>query len=256
MAIQRDILRFTGRIGTLVGRKGLDGKYTASVYQPIVHQPGSDKQTESQSALALSAKVAGFLGALGEQVNIANGYAATRRGLLIRDIYALVKDADAPANGSILPAALPLVHNPQGVIQRRLSLAITPPRESASGSVALSWNNTTEENDTLVRNVAAIILYNNASGEWRSTSAFLTPNSTSLRIYFPSAFVGSHLVAYGYLLGVLAGGSSALYEPYSLGTLQGTDDAMQILNDADVLVGNYKYTQVESVVLSSEILPS
>lgn len=248
MAIQRGILRFTGRVGSVVGRRGIDGKYIMSEHQPIINSPNSDEQKEVQSSLAIASKVAAMLGILGQQVNIANGYAATRRGKLVANIYAQISGMTPPLSGSVLPAELPLVSNPAGVIDRQASLRVVPPKQDASGSVTLSWQNDLDNNnDTLERNLAAILVYNEDKHEWLSVSQILAPSAASLMLYISNEWRGDVMHIYGYIMGVVRGATNVLVPPYSMGSMIGAEEGFIVHNTADILVGNYRYPQISSV---------
>lgn len=248
MAIQRGILRFTGRVGSVVGRKGVDGKYIMSEHQPIVNSPNSDEQKEVQSSLAIASKVAAMLGILGQQVNIANGYAATRRGKLVANLYSQISGMTPPLSGSVLPAELPLVSNPDGVINREATIRFVAPEVDASGSATLTWQNNLDDNrDTLERNLAAILVYNEDKREWLSVAQVLAPSAASIMLYITNEWRSDVLHIYGYVMGVVRGATNVLVPPYSMGSMIGAEEGFIVHNTADILVGNYRYPQISSV---------
>lgn len=248
MAIQRGILRFTGRVGSVVGRKGVDGKYIMSEHQPIVNSPNSDEQKEVQSSLAIASKVAAMLGVLGQQVNIANGYAATRRGKLVANLYSQISGMTPPLTGSILPAELNLINCPAGVIDRGATLRVVRPEVDASGSVTMTWQNELDDNrETLERNLAALLVYNEDKHEWLSVAQVLAASASSIMLYITSDWRSDVLHIYGYIMGVVRGATNVLVPPYSMGSMIGAEEGFIVHNTADILVGNYRYPQISSI---------
>ena len=245
MAIQRDILRFTGRVGAVVGRKGPKGQYVASVHQPIVNQPDSNKQIITRSAFTVSSKVAAYLGIMGQQVLLANGHAATDRGELVAEIMALVKGMTPPAIGAVLPADLPLVRVPRIAPNLVTELTGNQPEVQQSGSVVLTITDNNHVYENLVRRLGCIILYNETLGQWRSVAAVMQKTETRLYLYVPSDFYGE-IHAYGYFLPVAEGSAEALSSSFSMGSMQGGEEGYSVEGSQDVVVGNFDYGQIIS----------
>lgn len=243
MAIQRDIIRFTGRIGAMVGRKGPKGQYVASVHQPIVSQPNSDKQVSTRSAFTVSSKVAAYLGILGQQVLLANGHAATDRGELVAELMALVKGMTPPSVGAVLPADLPLVRVPRIAPNITTELTGNQPEAQQSGSVVLTMTDEEGVYGDLVRRLACIILYNETLDQWRSVAAVLPKTQMRLNLYVPSDFYGE-IHAYGYFLPVALGSVESLTSSFSMGSMLGNDAGYSVEGAQDVVVGNFDYGQI------------
>ena len=238
----------TGRMGNLVGRKGLDGKTIAAIYQPTVSNPKTPAQMEQRAKVALAAKVAGMLGVLGKQVLVANGYSTGRRGTLIAQILGKITDGEGFSTPSLL-AGLPLVKNPQGAVELTTrTLTFTEPTAQASGSVAYVFAANVPEEETIVRYCVALMAYNATTGEWRATNRVLdTPGRVS--IYIDQSWIDAQVYAYAYVLPVTVSSAYALNASASMGALTGNDKQFQQAIDTDgVAYGNFTYTQVNSLI--------
>lgn len=243
MAIQRDILRFTGRVGAFVGRKGPKGQYVASVHQPIVNQPNTNKQVVTRSAFTISSKVAAYLGIMGQQVLLANGHAATDRGELVAELMSLIKGMTPPSVGAVLPADLPLVRVPRIAPNLGVVLSDAQPEAEQSGSVMMTIDDRGDVYGSLVRRLGCIILYNETLDQWRSVAAIMPKTQTQLILYVPTDFLGV-IHAYGYFLPVAEGSVEALTTSFSMGSMQGDEDGYSVAGSQDVVVGNFDYGQI------------
>lgn len=247
MAIQTSTLTVVGKVGNLVGRKGLDGKQVITIYQPNVSDAKTAAQVEQRAKVALAAKVAGMLGVVGKQVNVANGYAASRRGKLIRDILARITDGTGYSTPTLI-SSLPLVKSPgTAITYTEKNFTFTMPTTQASGSVAFSFHGETTGNDTLVRYCTALLLYNKTKNLWQSLSQVMT-DSGSIRIYISSDWKDNEIVAYAYVLGVVLGANGLQPEVF-MGDLEGDNTHYRLPVDSEnVIYGALRYAQIESSI--------
>lgn len=238
----------TGRMGNLVGRKGLDGKTYAAIYQPNVSNPKTPAQMEQRAKVALAAKVAGMLGVLGKQVLVANGYSTGRRGKLITQILGKITDGEGYSTPSLL-AGLPLVKNPMGAVELSTrQFTFTEPTAQASGSIAYNFSATVPQDETLVRYCVAVMVYNATSGEWRATNRVLDEPGR-VAIYIDQSWIDAQVYAYAYVLPVTVSANAGLNASATMGALTGNEKQFSQAIDTDgVIYGNFTYTQVNSLI--------
>lgn len=253
MAIQKGVLRFTGKVGTMVGRRGVDGIYTMAEYQPAVAQPNTSAQLQVKAGFAIASKVASYLGLVGQQALIANGMPPTRRGALVGMVYAFMQSMPSPAVGAVLPASLPLVANPN------YNVGLTPtidqgaaPVVGENGSIILTFDALGTE---CLRKVAAIIVYNSTLETWMATSAIAEGSERKISMVVPPQMFGD-LQVYGYVMAVGRGSGVITGPAYGLGEVVGVADAYQSQGSAQLVVGDYIYTQVEGVYDNIRITPA
>lgn len=110
MAKQISAIKFVGKLGNIVGSRGIDGKAILREKAASVANPQTEDQMNQRARMSLSAKVAGMLGEVGKLALKANGYKSTRRGTLIKDILQDVTIISDQKAG--LPKTLSLVKNP------------------------------------------------------------------------------------------------------------------------------------------------
>lgn len=253
MALQQGILRFTGRVGTMVGRRSVGGIYTVAEYQPAVSQPNTSAQLEVKAGFAIASKVASYLGLVGQQALIANGMPPTRRGALVGQIYSFMQSMPSPAVGAVLPASLPLVANPS----YNVGLAPTidqgaAPSVGDNGSIILNFDALGTE---CLRKVAAIIVYNSTLQTWMATSAIAEGAERKIQMIVPPQMFGD-LQVYGYVMAVGRGSGVITGPAYGLGEVVGVDNAYQSQGSAQLVVGDFIYTQVEGVYERIQITPA
>lgn len=253
MAIQKGILRFTGKVGTMVGRRASGGIYTVAEYQPAVSQPNTSAQLEVKAGFAIASKVASYLGLVGQQALIANGMPPTRRGALVGMVYAFCQSMPSPAVGAVLPASLPLVANPN------YNVGLSPtidqgaaPSVGDNGSIILTFDALGTE---CLRKVAAIIVYNSTLQTWMATSAIAEGAERKIQMTIPPQMFGD-LQVYGYVMAVGRGSGVITGPAYGLGEVVGVANAYQSQGDAQLVVGDYIYTQVEGVYDEIRITPA
>ena len=252
MARQNSTITVVGKLGNMVGTKGLDGKTNAMAYVP--GEDRADAKTAEQvyqrSRLALASKVAGMLGVLGDQSLVANGIAPNRRGMLVRTIMAHINDA---VGGPELGSSLPLVRNPKAEVNigDRVFNIVVPTAQS-SGSVSYSFAGTVERG-TLIRYCVALLVFNKSKGEWRSTAQVLT-EAGRVRVYIPGTWKDDQTVCYGYVLAATTD-PTVIGETATMGSLTGTTENYSIAVDSSsVLYGNnVAYSQVD-VATSNETI--
>lgn len=249
MARQTSTITVTGKLGNLVGRKGLYGAFTAGIYQPDVSNPKTALQTYQRSKMALAAKVAGMLGVMGQQINVANGLPATRRGSLVRSIMAHIEDHEG---GPRLGSALPLVLNPKAQVSfGTRAVAVTAPTAAASGSLAYSYEATVEQGEG-IRYLVACLYYDPTLDEWRNNVA-VQSRPAPVRTYVPFTWKGHTVNAYCYVLAITTN-PMELGTTGSMGSLEGTDQNFTIAVGSDTLYGNnIAYTQVDAYINPVEI---
>jgi len=245
MARQTSSVTIVGKFGNMVGYKGLDGKYNAGIYVPGEERQDSKtpEQVYQRARLALAAKVAGMLGVLGEQVNVANGLRANRRGALVRQIMGFVNDG---VDGPELAATLSLVKMPKGSMSVEPTLRLSAPTAIRSGSFAYAVS-CTADNGTLQRVIVALLVYNKTKAEWRSyVRVFGAGESMQVLVYIPAEWAGDNCFAYGYTLGVLSD-PSVTGVVSSIGSLEGTTTHISVAVDSDnVAYGALCFTQVDA----------
>lgn len=240
MATQNSSITATGKFGNMVGRKGLDGKTTMAIYQPIVANPQTQAQMEIRARLALAAKVAGMLGILGGQVNVANGYRDSRKGKLTSKIFA--NTSVNPVSGkAVLNPTLDLVTNVRLNCEQQDRLTVTKGSDQAAGSGSLTITYASPETDIeILRVIGAVLLYDEASDQWRHASnAFNAPTGT-IRLYHP--FTQGPIHAFGYSMAIARLKGTGI----TLGSLSGTGEFVLALDRDGLAHGNYLYTQIQS----------
>lgn len=250
MAKQTGVIIFNGRVGNVVGRRGVNGGYDVSIYQPDVNDAKTPQQVYNRAKLSLAAKVAGMLGTMGEQVNVANGIRASRRGSLVRTIYAHINDAQT---GPELGSSLPLVRSPRAAVSfSDCEITVTNPTSQASGSIAYTAS-AEVESGTAVRYITCLLVYNQTLNEWRS-NVVVGATPQRVRIYIPQTYAGCSCFSYGYVLGVTTDAAVA-EATATMGTLAGTPDKFSISVDKNNVVygNNLAFTQVESMMKKTDI---
>lgn len=252
MAIQRGVIRFSGKVGTMVGRRGLGGQYTLSEYQPIVNQPSTAEQLRLKAGFGIASKVAAYLGVLGQQALIADGMSPLRRGALVGKIYSFCESMPSPAVGAVLPSSLPLVDNPRYAVSLQPTIDQgTAPAAGSHGSVLLSFEALGAE---CLRKVAALIVYNSTIQTWSAMSAVVEGAGRKIEMEIPPQMLGQ-LQVYGYVMAVASGSGSIVGPAYGMGEVVGVADGYQSQADERLIVGDYLYSQVEGVYQAVRIDP-
>lgn len=253
MAIQQGILRFTGKVGTMVGRRAVGGIYTVAEYQPAVSQPNTSAQLQVKAGFAIASKVASYLGLVGQQALIANGMPPTRRGALVGMVYSFMQSMPSPAVGAVLPASLPLVANPN------YNVGLTPtidqgaaPSVGENGSIILTFD---ALGDNCLRKVAALIIYNASIGTWSAMSAIVEGAGRKIEMTVPPQMFGD-LQVYGYVMAVGRGSGTITGPAYGLGEVVGVSNAYQSQGEEQLVVGDFLYTQVECAYDNIRITPA
>lgn len=237
------IITFTGKVGNVIGYKGLDGKTLIGPYDKNYQDSKTPDQVYQRAKLALAAKVAGMLGLLGQQVLVANGMRPNRRGTLVRSIMNYINDE---VTGPELGSSLPLVRNPKGSVsftQRQITQVL--PTAVASGSLSYKPAATPDQG-TALRYVTALLVYNTNLDEWRSAVAVgETPQAA--RVYVPLDYLNTECVCYGYTLGILSD-PSIVGATASMGNLVGdtTDFSIAVDNSGVAYGRSLVYTQVDA----------
>ena len=251
MGKQVSTMQFTGKVGNVVGSKGNNGTYVARIYTDEVKNPQTPEQMFQRGKLALAAKVAGMLGVMGEQVLVANGYKANRRGTLVRSIMAYINDA---VTGPELGTSLPLVRNPQGSMTGTPRISVTAPTSEASGSI-LYANALTADRGTMQRVIMAMLVYNSDLDIWQSRVDILNSDfdNAKLMLYISKEWGGTHATVYGYALGIISdptvSGAKA-----SLGNMAGNENKFNLPVDTNnVVYGGLCFTQIDAKVQSVTI---
>lgn len=246
MAIQNSSITAVGKFGNMVGRKGLDGKTTMSIYQPIVANPQTQAQMETRARLALSTKVASMLGILGGQVNVANGYRDTRMGKLIAKIFANTTVNAVSGKATLLPT-LDLVTNVGFNTETPTDrLTVTKGTSEASGSANLTIGYTAPSDDIeIIRTIGAVLVYDEETNQWRYGSTAFNATSGSVRVYHP--FTAGPLHAYGYSMAIGRVKGSGI----SIGGLSGVGEYIIALDANGVAHGSYLYTQINSTTATA-----
>lgn len=253
MAIQRGVIRFSGKVGTMVGRRGLGGQYTLSEYQPNVSQPMTAEQLRQKAGFGIASKVAAYLGVLGQQALIANGMSPKRRGALVSKIYAFCESMPSPAVGAVLPASLPLIDNPRYAVslQPRIDQGAAP-SPGSHGDIILSWDALGAD---CLRKVAALIIYNSTIQTWSAVSAVIEGEGRRLDVEVPPQMLGQ-LQVYGYVMAVAAGSGAVVGPAYGMGEMVGVANGYQSQGDERLIVGDYRYSQIEGVFEAVRIEPA
>ena len=237
------IITFTGKVGNVIGYKGLDGKTLIGPYDKNYQDSKTPDQVYQRAKLALAAKVAGMLGVLGQQVLVANGMRPNRRGTLVRSIMSYINDE---VTGPELGSSLPLVRNPKGSVsftERQIVKVL--PTAAASGSFAYKVVANPDQGNAL-RYVSALLVYNTNLDEWRSAVAVGETPQTA-RVYMPIDYLDTVCVCYGYTLGILSD-PSVVGATASMGNLVGdTSDFSISVDNSGVAYGrSLVYTQVDA----------
>lgn len=246
----------TGKVGNVVGMKGFAGKFNARIYVPgeNINDAKTTEQVYQRSKLALAAKVAGMLGVMGEQVNVANGIRATRRGALVRNIMAYIEDA---VTGPQLAADLSIVKNPKGsVAVSDRSVQVTAPTLLSNGR-AIYGPTVTAEAGTLRRYIVALLVYNSVKDDWRSQVRVFAPDATETKVslYFPSSWAGDAVIFYGYTLGMTTDPTIAGVVS-SFGNLTGTEETISIpVDSTGVAYGDLLFSQIDTYIIGESIAP-
>lgn len=246
----------TGKVGNVVGMKGFGGKFNARIYVPgeNINDAKTTEQVYQRSKLALAAKVAGMLGVMGEQVNVANGIRATRRGALVRNIMAYIEDAVA---GPQLAADLSIVKNPKAsVAVGERSVQVTAPTVLTSGR-AIYAPTVTAEAGTLRRYIVALLVYNSVKDDWRSQVRVFAADAaeTKVTLFFPNSWAGDSVIFYGYTLGMTTDPTIAGVVS-SFGNLTGTEETISIpVDSTGVAYGNLLFSQIDTYIIGESIAP-
>lgn len=256
MGLQTSTLTVTGKVGNMVGMKGFGGKFNARVYTPgeNINDAKTPDQVYQRSKLALAAKVAAMLGVMGEQVNVANGIRATRRGALVRNIMAYIEDAVA---GPQLAADLSIVKNPKAsVAVSERTVAVTAPTLLTNGR-AIYAPTVTADAGTLRRYIVALLVYNTVKDEWRSQVRAFAADAVDdkVSLYFPNSWAGDSVIFYGYTLGMTTDPTIAGVVS-SFGNLTGTEEAISIpVDSTGVAYGSLLFSQIDTYVIGQSIAP-
>lgn len=250
MARQTSSITFVKKFGNMVGSKGMDGKFNARLYIPgeDIKDAKTPTQVYNRAKMALAAKVAGMLGVMGEQVLVANGLKATRRGMLVRSIYARINDA---VTGPELGANLDLVLNPRGSMSVDPTIRYAAPSGLLNGTVKFKVSCTPEEGD-LQRVIVCLLVYNSTKQEWRNTVRAFPASAATMEVttFIPPNWAGDTVVSYGYTMGILTDEQSAVVT--SIGDLTGTTEAIAMgIDSNNVAYGALLYTQINATVETS-----
>lgn len=255
MALQTSTLTMTGKVGNVVGMKGFGGKFNARIYVPgeNINDAKTSEQVYQRSKLALAAKVAAMLGVMGEQVNVANGLKASRRGALVRNIMAYINDAVA---GPQLAADLSIVKNPKASVSvTDRSVGVTAPTALTNGRAVYGPSVSADEG-TLRRHIVALLVYNTVKDDWRSQVRVVPQGSENkVTLYFPNSWAGDAVIFYGYTLAMTTDPSIAGVVS-SFGNLTGTEDNISIpVDSTGVAYGSLLFSQIDTYVIGQSIAP-
>lgn len=237
------IITFTGKVGNVIGYKGLDGKTLIGPYDKNYQDSKTPDQVYQRAKMALAAKVAGMLGVLGQQVLVANGMRPNRRGTLVRSIMSYINDE---VTGPELGSSLPLVRNPKGSVSfTERNIIKVLPTAGASGSFAYKVTATPDQGNAL-RYVTALLVYNTNLDEWRSAVAVGETPQTA-RVYMPIDYLDTVCVCYGYTLAILSD-PSVVGATASMGNLVGdaSDFSISVDNTGVAYGRSLVYTQVDA----------
>lgn len=190
MAIQTSIIQFSGRVGNLVGRKLPDGQFSISAYQPKVHNPRTSSQTFNRAKMSVATRLASRLGWVMHEAKHFSGFGSYAHNRLLGRI----KHALSGNCVGIFPAALPLIPHPD-IEARFSSLSI-----SRQGTlVTLHAELVSNQAETLLRSVAAVIVYNQTRNLWLSVS-LRHEGLPDTRLQIPDQWQDDDLQLAGYLL--------------------------------------------------------
>lgn len=87
---------FTGRVGNVVGRKGYEGEYIVSSYQPSVTNPSTTAQVETRTKFKLLSQLAASIGT--NNLQAFKGVAKTLRGGFFKANFNSIVEANGVAN--------------------------------------------------------------------------------------------------------------------------------------------------------------
>lgn len=172
MAKQISAFRFTGTLGNIVGSKGLDGKVIVREKAASVANPQTEAQMDQRAKMKLAAKVAGMLGEVGQLALKANGFKATRRGTLIKD---LLEKITVSNNIAELPRQLALVKNPMAVaLPSQVTATVSGDATTLTGTITgLPLGTVTAK---------ALLIYNPATEDWQQVSSLDVATSLSIGV--------------------------------------------------------------------------
>lgn len=176
MAKQVSVYQYTGKLGEAVGSKGLDGKIMVRRAPASVSNPQTDAQMAQRAKLKLAAKVAGMLAEVGKTALVANGFKATRRGQLNKQLLEKMYVEDLTAK---LPRVLNLVNNGvQANVPNEVPVTcrLDGMTFTAGFGEALPAGTVTAK---------ALLVYNKITGEWISTSSL--DSARTLELFVPDA---------------------------------------------------------------------
>ena len=240
---------FVGKLGNYVGKRGMDGKYIVVPYTGGGVDPKTPAQMEVRAKMALAGKIASLLGGMGDQINVANGFSHSRKGLLVKQ---LIAGTQVDQLGNVhLSSNLNLVLSPKAkgdFNMEETTLVVNAPQAMTSGRVLFNFSFNEDSNQPLERLVAVLMVYDSTNGNWTSRSAIATEKQGSISIPLPSPqLVGHSFIAYGFVMAVELEEGSAL----ALARLAGEPESFMVSIGNAIAAGKYCYSQVASLTAES-----
>lgn len=236
---------FVGKLGNYVGKKGKDGKYIVVPYTGGGVDPKTPAQMEVRAKMALSGKIASLLGIMGDEINVANGFSHSRKGLLVKQ---LIAGTYVDQLGNVhLSSNLNLVITPKAkgdFAAEGTTLTITAPEAMRSGSVQMQFRYEVDSTQPLQRILGVVMVYDETTQNWVSRSAIFTEKDGTISVPLPSPqLVGHSFQAYGFAMAVELEEGSAL----ALSRLAGEPESFIVSMATAAAAGQYAYSQVVSL---------
>lgn len=243
MAKQALYGQFFGKMGEVVGKRGIDGKYSINPVVTNINNPRTAAQMAVRARLALAGKMSSMLGIMGDQINIANGYSPSRKGLLNRQLMANMTTNQL--GNAVLNRSLNLVKSPNNMgafDAEETTLRVTAPTALTSGQVVFNFKYVEDAAQPMLRCVACVMVYDATNDRWASSSRVFQEESGAVGVNLDATYVGATLKAYGFVMAVEVEQGSAI----ALDKLAGDENAFTVALNSAIASGRLCYSQVYS----------
>lgn len=243
MAKQALYGQFFGKMGEVVGKRGIDGKYSINPVVTNISNPRTAAQMAVRARLALAGKMSSMLGILGDQINIANGYSPSRKGLLNRQLMANMTTNQL--GDAVLNRSLNLIKSPNNAGAwdgEEMTLRLIAPTAQSSGQAIFNFKYVAAATQPLLRLVACIMVYDATNDRWASRSITTASEAGAVAVNLDSTYLGAAMYAYAFVMAVEVEQGSAL----ALEKLAGNDESFTVALNSAIASGRLCYSQVYS----------
>lgn len=171
MAKQISAIRFIGKMGQMVGSKGLDGKVILKEAAASVANPQTEDQMNQRARFKLASQVSGMLGVVAKTALKANGVQTGRRGTTNKEIMDFITVNNEGV--AILNHRFNLVKHP---VQTPDALSTSI---ALAGGVITGTINGLEDGTVIAK---AILVYDRINDNWLSQTALDTAKTVSIGV--------------------------------------------------------------------------